>query len=151
MRFAALETAVLGQPEVSIGLIPGGSGTVRLPRLLGRGRALEVVLGGLDYRAELAERYGYVNRALPRAELDAFVSALALRIASFPAHAIQRAKRAVLQAERGVEDDLREEERLFLESARHVEAKLRMAAYIGAGGQERDVELALDSTGILLP
>jgi enoyl-CoA hydratase/carnithine racemase len=149
MRFAALETAVLGQPEVSIGLIPGGSGSVRLPRLLGRGRALEVVLGCLDYRADVAERYGYVNRALPAAELGGFVAALALRIASYPAHAVAHAKRAILLADQGVEDNLREEERLFLESAHHSESKQRMAAYLEAGGQVREVELALDAAGIL--
>ena len=85
LRFASLEKAVLAQPEVSVGIIPGGGGTQRLPRLMGRARALEVVLGCLDYPAALAERYGYVNRALPQAELGPFVEKLALRIASFPA------------------------------------------------------------------
>jgi len=149
MRFAALETAVLAQPEVSIGLIPGGSGTQRLPRLLGRSRALEVVLGCLDYRAELAERYGYVNRALPAAELDEFVAALAVRIASYPARAVALAKKAVLLADLAVDDGLREEERLFLESAQNFEAKQRMAAYLGAGGQERETEIMLDAAGVL--
>jgi enoyl-CoA hydratase/carnithine racemase len=65
MRFAALGRALLGQPEVALGIIPGGGGTQRLPRLVGRGRALEIVLGCDDFPAELAERYGYVNRALP--------------------------------------------------------------------------------------
>ena len=151
MRFAALETAVLAQPEVSVGLIPGGSGTQRLPRLIGRSRALEVVLGCLDYRADLAERYGYVNRALPAAELDGFVAALARRIASYPASAITRAKRAVLLADAGVEQGLREEERLFLESAHDTEAKQRMAAYLEMGGQAREVEILLDAAGLLLP
>jgi enoyl-CoA hydratase/carnithine racemase len=73
MRFASLGKAVLGQPEVAVGIIPGGSGTQRLPRLMGRGRALEVILGCEDFPADLAERYGYVNRALPPDELTPFV------------------------------------------------------------------------------
>ena len=149
MRFAALETAVLAQPEVSVGIIPGGSGSQRLPRLVGRGRALEIVLGCLDYPAALAERYGYVNRAMPASELDGFVAALAARIASFPAHSIALAKKAVLLADQGIEDGLREEERLFYDSARDPRAKDAMAAYLAAGGQQRDVELALDAVGRL--
>ena len=80
--------AVLAQPEVAVGIIPGGSGTQRLPVLIGRARALEVVLGCGDVDARTAERWGYVNRALPDGELRPFVEALALRIASFPAQAI---------------------------------------------------------------
>jgi len=149
MRFAALETAILAQPEVSVGIIPGGSGTQRLPRLVGRGRALEIVLGGLDYRADLAERYGYVNRALPAALLDDFVSALALRIASHPAQAIALAKKAILLADTGVEDGMRQEERLFYETACSEPAKNLMAAYLAAGGQQRDTEILLDGMGLL--
>jgi len=95
MCFAALGKAIFGQPEVAIGLVPGGGSTQRLPRLLGRGRALEVLLGCNDFSAELAERYGYINRALPPDELTPFVEKLAHRIASFPAHAIAHAKAAV--------------------------------------------------------
>jgi enoyl-CoA hydratase/carnithine racemase len=78
MRFASLERAILSQFEVGAGLVPGGGPMARLPRLIGRGRALEVLLGADDIPGELAERYGYVNRALPDAELDAFVEALAI-------------------------------------------------------------------------
>jgi enoyl-CoA hydratase/carnithine racemase len=116
---------------------------------MGRGRAMEVVLGCLDYPAELAERYGYVNRAMPESELDPFVRALACRIASYSPEAVALAKRSVLLSERGVIDDLREEERLFFESARSAEAKARMAAYLDAGGQERETELSLDQLGKL--
>jgi enoyl-CoA hydratase/carnithine racemase len=95
MCFAAVGKAIFGQPEVAIGLVPGGGSTQRLPRLMGRGRALEVLLGCDDFSAELAERYGYINRALPVDELTPFVEKLAHRIASFPAHAVAHAKAAV--------------------------------------------------------
>jgi enoyl-CoA hydratase/carnithine racemase len=95
MCFAAVGKAVFGHPEVAIGLVPGGGATQRLPRLMGRGRALEVLLSCNDLSAELAERYGYINRALPADELTPFVEKLARRIASFPAHAIAHAKSAV--------------------------------------------------------
>jgi len=95
MCFAALGKAIFGQPEVAVGLVPGGGSTQRLPRLIGRGRALEVLLGCNDLSAELAERYGYINRALPADELTTFVEKLAHRITSFPAHTIAHAKAAV--------------------------------------------------------
>jgi enoyl-CoA hydratase/carnithine racemase len=91
----AVGKAIFGHPEVAVGLVPGGGATQRLPRLIGRGRALEVLLGCNDLSAELAERYGYINRALPAEELTPFVEKLARRIASFPAHAIAHAKAAV--------------------------------------------------------
>ena len=95
MRFASREKAILSQWEVGAGLVPGGGPMARLPRLIGRGRALEVLLSADDIRGDLAERYGYVNRALPDAELDAFVDALATRIASFDKQAIAETKRLV--------------------------------------------------------
>jgi enoyl-CoA hydratase/carnithine racemase len=95
MRFASREKAILSQWEVGAGLVPGGGPMARLPRLMGRGRALEVLLGADDIPGDLAERYGYVNRALPDAELDAFVDALAVRIASFDKQAIAETKHLV--------------------------------------------------------
>ena len=95
MCFAALGKAIFGQPEVAVGLVPGGGSTQRLPRLVGRGRALEVLLGCDDFSAEQAERYGYINRALPADELTPFVDRLAHRIASFPAHTVAHVKAAV--------------------------------------------------------
>jgi enoyl-CoA hydratase/carnithine racemase len=95
MRFASRENTRLGQPEVGVGVHPGGGGTERLPPLVGRGRALEIILGANDVDGDLAERYGYVNRALPDAELDRFVDGLARRIASFDRPAIAAAKRLV--------------------------------------------------------
>jgi enoyl-CoA hydratase/carnithine racemase len=92
VRFASLGKAISSQFEVGAGLVPGGGPMARLPRLIGRGRALEVLLGADDIPGDLAERYGYVNRALPDAELDAFVEALAMRIASFDKQAIVETK-----------------------------------------------------------
>src|SRR5215813_4592497 len=93
MRFASREKAILSHFEVGAGIVPGGGPMARLPRLMGRGRALEVLLGADDVSGDLAERYGYVNRALPDSELDEFVDALATRIASFDKRAISETKR----------------------------------------------------------
>ncbi|MBV8214551.1 MAG: enoyl-CoA hydratase/isomerase family protein [Verrucomicrobia bacterium] len=95
MRFASREKALFSQWEVGAGLVPGGGPMARLPRLIGRGRALEVLLGADDIPGDLAERYGYVNRALPDSELDSFVEALATRIATFDKQAIAETKRLV--------------------------------------------------------
>lgn len=95
MRFASLEKAILGHFEVGAAIVPGGCPMARLPRLMGRGRALEVLLGADDIHGELAERYGYVNRSFPDAELDFFVDSLAKRIASFDKKAISETKRFV--------------------------------------------------------
>jgi enoyl-CoA hydratase/carnithine racemase len=141
IRFAAIGRAVLAQPEVAIGIIPGGSGTQRLPRLVGRGRALEIVLGCEDFSAELAERYGYVNRALPPDEIGPFVERLARRIASFPAHAIRLAKEAVAAAEPSPIPGLLVEDRCFTESLGEPETRRRMRAFLQSGGQTREGEL----------
>ena len=93
MRFASREKAVLSQFEVGAGVVPGGGPMARLPRLIGRGRALEVLLGADDIPGDLAELYGYVNRSLPDSDLDAFVESLATRIASFDKRAITETKR----------------------------------------------------------
>ena len=95
LRFASIEGAVLAQPEVALGIIPGGSGTQRLGRFAGRARALEIVLGCDDFDATTAAAYGWINRALPRAELRPFVDRLATRIASYPREAVRLAKEAV--------------------------------------------------------
>ena len=95
MRFASREKAILSQWEVGAGIVPGGGPMARLPRLMGRGRALEVLLGADDIPGDLAERYGYVNRSLPDSDLDAFVDAFATRIASFDKRAIAETKRFV--------------------------------------------------------
>jgi enoyl-CoA hydratase/carnithine racemase len=93
MRFASLEKAILSHFEVGAGVVPGGGPMARLPRLIGRGRALEVLLGADDIPGDLAELYGYVNRSFPDADLDTFVDSLANRIASFDKQAISETKR----------------------------------------------------------
>ena len=95
MSFASREKAVLSQWEVGVGLVAGGGPMARLPRLMGRGRALEVLLGSEDIGGDLAQAYGYVNRSLPDAELDGFVNAIATRIGSFDKWAIANTKRLV--------------------------------------------------------
>jgi enoyl-CoA hydratase/carnithine racemase len=95
MRFASREKAILSHFEVGAGVVPGGGPMARLPRLMGRGRALEVLLVADDIPGELAERYGYVNRSLPDSELDAFVESVAARISSFDKQAISETKRFV--------------------------------------------------------
>lgn len=143
MRFAATGKAVLAQPEVALGILPGGSGTQRLPRLIGRSRALEVILGCEDFPAELAERYGYVNRALPADEIGAFVSNLAARIASFPAEAIALAKQAAAAAEPDPREGLLEEAWCFNRTLATEAARRRMRAFMEAGGQTREVERSI--------
>jgi len=95
MRFASREKAILSHFEVGAAVVPGGGPMARLPRLMGRGRALEVLLGADDIPGDLAERYGYVNRSFPDADLDAFVESIAIRIASFDKRAISETKRFV--------------------------------------------------------
>ncbi len=143
MRFGAIGRAILGQPEVAIGIIPGGSGTQRLPRLMGRSRALEVVLGCDDFPADLAERYGYINRALPPEEIGPFVERLAYRIAGFPAEAIALAKASVLNAEPPPLKGLLDEAHYFNRSVATAEARERMKRFLGIGGQTREVEMNL--------
>jgi enoyl-CoA hydratase/carnithine racemase len=140
MRFGALGKAVLAQPEVALGIIPGGSGTQRLPRLVGRARALEIILGCDDFPADLAERYGWLNRALPADELRPFVDGLARRIASFPAEAIALAKEAVAASERPTLEGLLEEADCFNRAVATPAARERMARFLAVGGQTPEME-----------
>lgn len=95
MRFASREKAIFGQPEVGTGLIPGGGALQRLPLLVGRSRAIEIILGCDDFDADTAERYGWINRAVPEAELDAFVANFVRRVLSFDKQALATAKAAI--------------------------------------------------------
>ncbi len=116
MRFGSREKAILSQWEVGCGLVPGGGPMARLPRLLGRGRALEVLLGADDIRGDVAELYGYINRALLDDELDGFVDALADRIASFEKHAIAETKRLANQADLPSDAEIQPEWDAFMAS-----------------------------------
>ena len=142
MRFATPD-AIFSQPEVALGIIPGAGGTVRLPRLIGRSRALEVVLGCDDIDAATAERWGWVNRVLPAADIDAYVDRLAGRIASFPAHAVAAAKASVVRSEAGVEDDLLAETIGFNATLAYEETHDRMQRFLDAGGQTPEGERRL--------
>jgi enoyl-CoA hydratase/carnithine racemase len=95
LRFASLEKAILGQMEVAFGALPGGGAAGRLPALVGRGRAFEILLGGEDYSAALAEKYGYVNRAIPDAEFQEFVTAYANRVSKWDRRVIADIKRYI--------------------------------------------------------
>jgi enoyl-CoA hydratase/carnithine racemase len=143
MRFGAQGRTILSQPELALGILPGGSGTQRLPRLVGRGRALELILGCGEIDAATAERWGYLNRALPADELRPFVDRLARRIASFPAQAIALAKRAVLASEPDWEHGLIEESHLFQVLLRSQEAPALMRRFLEQGGQTREAERRL--------
>ena len=143
MRFGAIGKTIINQPEVALGILPGGTGTQRLPRLLGRGRALELILGCDDLDAETAERWGYLNRALPPDALRPFVDRLAARIARFPAPAIAAAKQSVLNAEPSFDPGLLEESYLFQQLLRTQEAPVAMRRFMQAGGQTREGELRL--------
>src|SRR3981189_2290834 len=141
MRFASSEKAILSQWEVGAGLPPGGGPMARLPRLIGRGRALEVLLGADDVRGELAERYGYVNRSLPDSELDGFVDALAMRIASFHKQAIADTKRLVDVASLPSDADIRPEWDAFLAALNRPASQKRIKALMERGfHRPRDVE-----------
>src|ERR1700729_2358573 len=152
MCFAAVGKAIFGHLEVAIGLVPGGGSTQRLPRLIGRGRALEVLLGCNDLSAELAEHYGYINRALPADELTPFVEKLAHRIASFPAHTVAHVKAAVDRGAFGslAEGLLVEAHESDLSVASEV-TQARVAEALKGGAETYEGELEMDFLSRLSP
>src|ERR1700757_2799362 len=139
MRFASRENTQLGQPEVGVGLHPGGGGAERLPHLVGRGRALEIILGANDFDGDTAARYGYVNRALPDGELDGFVEGLARRIASFDRRAVAAAKNLVNQVSLPSADRLLAALTSFETALTWPEAQQRIQALLERGLQ-REVD-----------
>jgi enoyl-CoA hydratase/carnithine racemase len=143
MRFAARESAIFGQFEPSLGVIPGGGAAQHLTRLMGRARALEVMLSAEDYDADLAERYGWINRALPAEALGDFVSSLGHRIAGFPAAGQAVVKDRVNAIALAPAEDFRRDSDLFGEGVRSPEAQRQIGAALKAGLQTRDAELAL--------
>jgi len=143
MRFAARESAIFGQFEPAFGVIPGAGAAQHLTRLMGRGRALEVMLSADDYDAEIAERYGWINRALPARELGDFVRSLALRIAGFPAAGHAVVKDRVNSIALASAEDIQRDSDLFLEGVRALEYQRRMEAATKRGFQTRDAEMNL--------
>lgn len=143
MRFAARESAIFAQPEPALGSIPGGGAVQHLSRLMGRARALEVMLGAEDYNAELAEQYGWINRALPANALGDFVRSLAHRIAKFPAAGLAQVKDRVNAITLAPVEDFRRDSDLFGESSRTPEVQSRFTAALQRGFQTRDAEMNL--------
>ena len=141
MRFGVIGKTIVNQMEVPLGILPGGSGTQRLPRLVGRGRAMEIVLGGEDLDAETAERWGYLNRIYAAADIDQAVSDLAQRIGRFPQPAVRLAKASVNAAELPLAQGLSEEAYLFARTIRTAEAQSAMTKFMAMGGQTREGEM----------
>jgi enoyl-CoA hydratase/carnithine racemase len=145
MRFAARRKTRLAQPEVALGIIPGGSGTQRLARLVGRARALEIILGCEDIGGDEAQAIGYVNRAIEDDALMGFVRGLAEHIAGMPPEAVRLAKHAVDAALPAVEPGLLVEGDSFNESVATPVAQSAMRRFLACGGQTREGELSIRS------
>jgi enoyl-CoA hydratase/carnithine racemase len=143
MRFAARESAIFAQFEPAFGLVPGGGAAQHLTRLMGRGRALEVMLSAQDYSAELAERYGWINRALPAAALGDFVRTLAQRIASFPSAGHAVVKTRVNAIALASVEDFRRDSDAFGNGVREPRAQARIRTAMSHGFQTREGELDL--------
>ena len=141
MRFGVQGKTKVNQMEVPLGILPGGTGTQRLPRLVGRGRAMEIVLGGDDLDAETAERWGYLNRIFAADEIDDWVMTLARRIASFPVESVRLGKESVNAAELPLSQGLSEEAYLFQRLLRTDSAQRNMRRYMEIGGQTREGEM----------
>jgi enoyl-CoA hydratase/carnithine racemase len=143
MRFGVRGKTIVNQMEVPLGILPGGTGTQRMPRLIGRHRALEVILGGIDMDAETAEKWGYLNRALGADEIGPYVDGLARRIASFPVEAVRLAKESVNSASKPLADGLKDESYLFQQLIRTESGQRNMKRFLEIGGQTREGELKI--------
>ncbi len=141
MRFGVKGKTIVNQMEVPLGILPGGTGTQRMPRLIGRHRAIEVILGGIDLDAETAEVWGYLNRAMAADEIGPYVAALANRIASFPEEAVRLTKQSINSADKPLHDGLADESYLFQQLTRTASGQRNMAKFLTIGGQTREGEL----------
>jgi enoyl-CoA hydratase/carnithine racemase len=142
MRFASRQTAVFGQPEVGVGLIPGGGGLEWLPRLVGRSRALEIALSADDFDADIGERYGWVNRTLDDVDLDTFVDALVRRLASFDRATLAAAKAQINRFGMPTAAELQSSNDLIWTTLAAPDAQVRRAKIRDVGyGVQSDFEL----------
>ncbi len=143
MRFGVRGKTFVNQMEVPLGILPGGTGTQRMPRLIGRNRAVEVILGGIDMDADTAERWGYLNRAFEPAQIGPYVEWLAERIASFPVEAVRLTKQAINSADKPLAEGLRDESYLFQQLVRTESGRRNMKRFLQIGGQTREGELKI--------
>jgi len=142
MRFAGRQSAVFGNPEVGVGLVPGGGALEWLPRLVGRSRALEIVLSGDDFDADIAERYGWVNRTLDDNDIDSFVDTLVRRLASFDRDALAAAKAQINRFGTPTATELQSSNDMFFPTLAWPSAQARRAKLRGIGyGLRSDFEL----------
>ena len=144
MRFGVRGKTRINQLEVPLGIIPGGIGTQLLPRLIGRGRAMELILSGQDMDAETAERWGYLNRIFDADDIAPFVDNMARRIASFSPHAVRVAKESMNNADRPWHEGLIEEAYLAQSLLRTDESQRNMRKFLEIGGQTFEGEQQID-------
>lgn len=150
MRFGVRGKTCVNQMEVPLGILPGGTGTQRMPRLIGRNRAIEVIMGGIDMDADTAERWGYLNRAFEPGQVGPYVEWLAQRIASFPVDAVRLTKQAINSADKPLADGFRDESHLFQQLCRTDSGRRNMRKFLEMGGQTREGELKIQELNGLL-
>jgi enoyl-CoA hydratase/carnithine racemase len=150
MRFGVRGKTCVNQMEVPLGILPGGTGTQRMPRLIGRNRAMEVIMGGIDMDADTAERWGYLNRAFEAGQIGPYVEWLAQRIASFPVEAVRLTKQAINSADKPLAEGLRDESYLFQQLCRTESGRRNMRKFLEIGGQTHSGELKIQELNGLL-
>jgi enoyl-CoA hydratase/carnithine racemase len=144
MRFGVIDRAVISQMEVPLGIIPGGTGTQALQRIIGRARAMEIIMSGEDIDAETAERWGYFNRIYKADEIEQQIDRLANRIASFPVEAVRLAKQSMNGADKPLDEALTDEAFFFEKLIRTDAARTKMKKFMEIGGQTREGELRIN-------
>ena len=150
MRFGVRGKTFVNQMEVPLGILPGGTGTQRMPNLIGRNRAMEVIMGGIDMDADTAERWGYLNRAFEPGQAGPYVEWLANRIASFPEEAVRLTKQAINSCVKPLAEGLRDESYLFQQLCRTESGQRNMKKFLEVGGQTREGELKIQELNGLL-
>ena len=150
MRFGVRGKTIVNQMEVPLGILPGGTGTQRMPRMIGRNRAMEVIMGGVDMNWDDAERWGYLNRLFEPGKCGQYVEWLANRIASFPVEAVRLTKQAINSYEKPLDEGLRDESFLFQQLCRTESGRRNMQKFLDLGGQTRNVELEIERASGML-